>query len=150
MFSRVSTKAAILFCLSITAPLSFAGQYSDAAKSCISHSTTGKDRIDLAKWIFAIMSTHPEVRQMSIISTAESNGLNKNAGMVFNRLLLTDCKSEFAVLIKEEGPTAFSEAFSTFGELAMEELMQNPSVKNSFEAFTKHLDMKKISKSLDY
>lgn len=54
----------IAFAVIITTP-ALAGPYTDALGSCLADNTTGKDRKELARWIFVAMSAHPEMRDLS-------------------------------------------------------------------------------------
>lgn len=146
---KVLIKTCLLgFALSISAP-SQAGQYADAIGQCLANSTTGKDRIDLARWVFASMALHPDVISSSAITTEKREAINKSTGALFNRLLADNCNKEIKEAVKLEGQGAVRSAFESLGKLAMQELMSNPAVGAGFSGFEKYVDMKKLKKALE-
>ncbi len=60
------------------------------------------------------------------------------------RLLSVDCLAQARTAIKLEGSAAFGSAFKSLGELAMQEVMNNPSVNASIGEYMKYLDQQKL------
>jgi len=141
-------KLAILFTsllsISLLASSANAGQAADALSSCVADSTTGKDRKELAQWVFAAMTAHPEIQPMSNLSIAKRDELDKKLAFLATRLITEDCKSEAKVAIEKEGGESFKVAFSALGRLAMQELMADPAVNASFSRYTQYLDKSKF------
>lgn len=138
----------LLLALGTSTP-SLAGPYADAIGQCFANSTTGKDRIELARWVFASMALHPDVVSSSAITPQNREAINQSTGALFNRLLAESCSKEVKDAFKFEGQTALKTAFESLGKLAMQELMSNPAVGAGFSGFEKYVDMKKLKKALE-
>ena len=128
---------------------SLAGPYADAIGQCFANSTTGKDRIELARWIFSSMALHPDVVSSSAITPQKREAINQSTGALFSRLMAENCTKEVKEAIKFEGQGALKTAFESLGKLAMQELMSNPAVGAGFSGFEKYVDMPKLKKALE-
>lgn len=135
------------FALLTTLP-ALAGPDAVALTSCLTDNTSGKDRKDLAKWVFAAMSTHPEIREFANVPERVRDQTSNTMGVLVTRLLSEDCAKQTQAAIKNEGATAMQTAFRALGGLAMQELMSNPDVNASFSTFEKYLDRKKIEAAI--
>jgi hypothetical protein len=117
--------------------------------SCLADNTSGKDRKDLAKWVFLAMASHPEIRQYaSADAAAGSPDTHKATAALFTRLLADDCARQTQAAVKDGGAVAIQGAFQSLGQLAMQELMSNKDVAASMGAFEKYLDKDKLNKAL--
>lgn len=121
-----------------------AGEPTDALTRCIADSTSGRDRKDLARWVFTSMAAHPEIKPMSAISPATQDKLDQTLAALATRLITDDCKEESKAALNSDGEAAFEAAFGALGSMAMQELTANPSVKNSYTRYTKYLDKSKF------
>lgn len=135
---------AIALCSLFAALPALAGPDAVALTSCLSDSTSGKDRKDLAKWVFAAMSTHPEIREFAVVTDKVRDQTSNTVGVLVTRLLSEDCAKQTQAAIRNEGQIAMQTAFRALGGLAMQELMSNPEVTASFSIFEKYLDRRKI------
>lgn len=124
---------------------SFAGPYLDAMTRCFSESTTGKDRVDLARWFFIAMAQHPGITELSSISQEKRDAINRTAGNVYNKLLINSCNKELRDVVQHEGEKSVRMGFEYIGRLAMQELLANPNVTGSFSEAEKHFDQKRIN-----
>lgn len=144
--NRKSLLIALLsLCVSLPA---LAGPDAAALTSCLTDNTSGKDRKDLAKWVFAAMSTHPEIRAFANVSDKVRDQTSNTMGVLVTRLLSVSCAKETQAAIRNEGQPAMQAAFRALGGLAMQELMSNPEVTASFSSFEKYLDRKKIESAI--
>lgn len=124
--------------------ISFAGPTTDALASCVADNTTGKDRKDLAKWVFVAMSAHPEIKPLSKASDAVKESLDKNLASLATKLITESCRAEAHQAFSTEGEKSFEFAFHALGRLAMQELTTNPAVSASFSNYVKYLDRSKF------
>jgi hypothetical protein len=147
MHTRVKITSAVLFSLCATSAL--AGPYADAIGQCFANATTGKERIELAKWVFVNIALHPEVAGISAIAPEKREEINKATGAVFNRLLTDACAKEVKDAIKFGDQTALKTAFESLGKLAMQEIMNNAAVGSGFSGLEKFIDTKKIKRTLE-
>lgn len=132
----------ILLCISNE--MAFAGPAQEALSECLADNTTGKDRKDLARWVFVQMATHPEIQSLSNISASERESMDKSIANTFTRLMTESCPTQVRNVVEAEGNEALKNAFGFIGELAMKELMSNPKVSASFVGFSKYIDPKKF------
>lgn len=122
----------------------------DAFQTCLADNTSGKDRKELAKWIFLAMAAHPEIRdQVGPFNAAASQESSRRIASLVVRLLAQDCVRETKAIIKgDQVARSFELAFSRLGELAMQELMADKSVQSAVAEFEKYLDKKRLEEAL--
>jgi hypothetical protein len=120
----------------------------EAAKRCLGDNTTGKDRKELAKWIFMMLGAHPEISTVVTISPDLKEKSNQAAGLLFSTLIAEKCNVEIRELIAESGNSAIEVPFRFLGELATKELMTDPNVTASMTGFTRYIDQDKLNKAL--
>ena len=125
-----------------------AGPTTDALSACLADNTTGKDRKELARWVFVGMASHPEIRSLSNVTQADRDGLDKVMASTVMRLMTENCRAEGRSALEKDGIAAFQVAFATIGQLAMQELMSNPDVNASFSRYARYVDQKKLSSAL--
>jgi hypothetical protein len=122
-----------------------------ALQTCLADNTSGKDRKDLAKWIFLAMAAHPEMKEHAAGATyaaAADESSRRIAGMVV-RLLAESCLKETRTVVQTGQITqSFEVAFSRLGELAMQELMSDKSVLAAMSQFEKYMDQKRFNEAL--
>ena len=121
----------------------------DPLGACLADSTTGRDRKDLATWMFLAMAAHPDIRAMAPadleLATAQSA---KTMGALVTRLLADSCPEEAKAATKVGKSSAFVEAFRRLGEVAMRELIADKSVSSSIGQFERFLDQERIKKAI--
>lgn len=139
--------AAIAVVLVGSAPVSsaLAGPATDALSACLADNTTGKDRKDMARWIFVGMASHPEIESLSNVTQANRDELDRIIATMVTRLMTESCLAQARSATEKDGSEAFQAAFGIVGKLAMQELMSNPKVNASFSEFTKYIDQKKLN-----
>jgi hypothetical protein len=143
---RVLIIAAIL-AVSVSA---YAQQPPDPLTTCLADSTSGKDRKDLAKWLFFAMAAHSEIRQYTgaNAATAADESSRTVATMVV-RLLTEACVRETRAVIKSgQGAEALELAFGSLGKLAMQELMSDKSVQESMNSYLRYVDATRLMQAL--
>jgi hypothetical protein len=138
-----------LFALSAALPLAaHAGPKADTLAACLGDSTTGKDRKDLARWIFIAMASHPENKDLSNVTQAARDGADEAAARLFTALLAERCKAQAREAVQAEGQAGMVAAFQTLGALAMQELMTNPDVAAAVSGFERRIDRAKMEAAL--
>lgn len=114
---------------------------------CLSDSTTGKDRQMLAQWVTIGVLKHPAMADLTVVTPAKAEQINKNAAGVLQRLISVDCKTEFKAALKG-GSQAIEVAFGKLGEIAMNEITNHPEVNKAFNGLPKYLDVEKLTKAM--
>ncbi len=121
---------------------------SDALGKCFSDNTTGKDRKDLAKWIFAGMSAHPDIGTIAKASPQDIEAAQRTMGILFTRLIADACPNQMKTVLQSDGSEDIRIAFEHLGKMAMQELMSNPQVNQSIGGFERYIDKAKTDRVL--
>lgn len=145
MKKLASALAVAAFAATIPAATAMASPAADALSACLADNTTGRDRKDLARWIFLAMSAHPEIRNISNVSQAQRDEINRGMGNIITKLLTERCPSQARIAMEREGSGALQTAFGVVGQLAMQELMSNPEVTASVGEYVKYIDQNKMN-----
>jgi hypothetical protein len=111
---------------------------------CFSDFSSGKDRIELARWVFSAMAAHPEIRDLSSISPQKQETVESAVGAVYTRLISQDCARETSAVIRDDGESALKVGFDSLGRLAMQEVMGSPVVAEVFVSTRKYVDGPKV------
>lgn len=136
----------LLSCGLISTP-TFAQSATEAFATCLTDSLSGKERKDLASWIFFAMAAHPRIEQYATIPEAARVQQDKEIGTLITRLLAENCPAQL-VQAQQENPEALRMAFEMVGKVAMEELMSNNNVSQAIAAYANYVDMAKIQATL--
>jgi hypothetical protein len=134
-----TTLAALL--LSLPA---FGGTEIGALSTCLADHTNGRERKDLARWIFLAIAVHPEIRDVTSASEQVRDQADRKIAAIFMRLLTENCASELKSVVRSDGSAGLQAAFKALGELAMVELITNGEVSTSLSRYAKYLDQRKI------
>ena len=140
IFLTISLLFGTMFSLSI-----YAGPATNEFGVCLTDSLTGKERKNLAKWIYFAIAAHPEITQYSKITESSRDDTNQYVGKLVTRLMTDDCPKQASAAIKEGGSKAIEHAFGLVGQVAMQELMADKNVSGSISGFEKYLDQEKIA-----
>jgi hypothetical protein len=143
-----SARLLILSVAVLSAAPAVAGPHADAMASCLADNTTGKERKDLARWIFAAMAAHPEMRDLSSSTPATREKISQSIGALITRLLTENCADQTKTAMAKEGSQSLQTAFGSLGQLAMQELMTNQDVNAAISEFERYVDSKKIEATL--
>jgi hypothetical protein len=111
----------------------------------LSDNTTGKDRKDLALWIFTAMSAHPDIGVVAKPSPQDVEAAQRKVGALLTRLIADSCPRETSAAIQSDGSKGMRVAFEFLGRMAMQELMSNPQVKDTLGGFERYVDMAKVN-----
>lgn len=120
----------------------------DGFGKCLAENTTGKDRKDLARWLFVAMGTHPDMKAIAAISAAANEDSSRVAGRLFTRLIVETCPVQAKAAFDVTGPAAFQTAFGVLGQLAMQELTADKDVSAAMGLLQKHIDTVKVQSVL--
>lgn len=121
-----------------------ASSTTEALNSCVADNTSGRDRKDLAQWIFVAMTAHPDIKPLSSVTEANRDDIDKKLAALATRLMTDSCKVETKAAMRADGGAAIEAAFGALGELAMKELMTNSAVNASVSRYGKYLDKSKF------
>ena len=145
MLIRKALAVAFATCIAFPA---FAGPATDALGACLADNTSGKERKELARWIFVAVASHPDIQDISRVPPALRVETDRQIGQIVSRLLTQNCVAEARTAMKSEGSGAFKGAFSTLGQLAFQELMSNQDVAASLTGWEKYFDHQKFEAAM--
>jgi hypothetical protein len=140
--------SALVLLMATAACPSTAQTATESLGRCLTDSTTGKERKDLARWLFTAMAAHPEIRAMSKVTETDADQVTRSAAATFTKLLAETCAKETKAAVAEGGPAALQAGFGVLGQMAMQELMSNPQVAAAMGGLDKHMDRAKIEAAL--
>lgn len=118
-----------------------------ALSACLADNTTGKDRKDLARWVFVGMGAHPDIKRLASASDADLTDIDRTMGQLMTRLMADACLKQTREVTREGG-NGIETAFGQLGELAMQELTNNPAVGQRMAGFLKHVDLMRLGAAL--
>jgi hypothetical protein len=136
--------------LALTVTASPHGEQQPAAvalQACLADNSTGKDRKDLARWVFMAMTAHPEMKVHTGGNVdAMVDESSKTMAALVTRLLTESCVSEAKAAMKGGQFTqSLQVAFGGLGQLAMQELMADQAVQRSMGWFERYIDQKRLA-----
>ncbi|MGN6525421.1 MAG: hypothetical protein ACTHL8_03465 [Burkholderiaceae bacterium] len=131
----------------IVAP-AFADPAGDALGACLVDKSTGRDRKDLARWMFVAMTAHSEIQDLSAVTPQMREDVTRKAAQVFTRLLTVDCLDEARRTASLNGGAGMQGAGGKLGEVAMRELVTDAQVTRAIADIAKYTDMAAIAKLL--
>lgn len=120
-----------------------------ALKTCLADNTSGKDRKDLARWIFLALAAHPELKEdASPNAAAAGDESSRTMAALVTRLLTESCLNETRAVLQSGQSQSLQLAFEGLGQLAMQELMADKSVQASMSLFERYVDQKRFTEAL--
>ncbi|EKO3420442.1 hypothetical protein KW497_05295 [Vibrio fluvialis] len=143
---KKSVTLGLITLMSINALPAFAQESNSVGKlqSCLTDSMNGRERKELAKWVFFAMASHYEIKSYANVTAGDKDQSSQYMGKLVTRLLAQDCYEQTKLAYSEYGPAAIQQAFSVVGEVAFSELMGDQNVQSYMGAFEKYLDQEKL------
>jgi hypothetical protein len=138
---------AISLGLILVAP-AFADSPTDAFGTCMVDSLDGKERKNLAKWIFFAIAAHPEIKAYSSATPEDIRSSDEYVGQLITRLLTVDCPNQLKAANASD-PLAVQNAFKLVGQVAVQELLTNEDVMKTVTNYAHYADLEKIGKVLN-
>lgn len=141
--------ASVVVLVTLVAPSGPTYATDEALSRCLADNTSGRDRKDLARWVFFAMAAHPEFKQYTVSTARQgTQEAHKTVGAMFTRLVTESCVHETRTAFSAAGTKAIHDAFQTLGGLAMQELMSNGDVSATMGAVERHIDQNKLNQAL--
>ena len=107
---------------------------------CFTRKSTGEDRINLAKWVVAILASSPNVAGVAKLEPGLKDQLDVQTAKTFTRLFTQDCAAEARPLWQARSTAGFRVAGETLGRLAIQEAMSGPGVDAMFSGYAAKID----------
>ncbi|NTS76279.1 hypothetical protein HR060_05300 [Catenovulum sp. SM1970] len=115
--------------------------------TCLVDSLNGKERKQLAKWIYFAIGSHPEINQYLKATPNDVDTSDKYVGELITKLLTVNCPKELVAANKVD-PLAIQKAFELVGQVAMQELMTNPATMKALTNYANYADQAKVNELL--
>jgi hypothetical protein len=112
--------------------------------NCMVDSLNGKERKQLAKWIFFAVAAHPDMKSYSTATAKDIDESDRTIGNLITRLLTEDCPNELQSA-QNADPLALKRAFELVGQVAMQELMADQNVMKAITNYSQYVDQQKIN-----
>jgi hypothetical protein len=144
MAATVRTVLAALVLSVVASPMAHAGPYGDDLAKCLVERSSSKDKTELVRWMFAAMSAHPDVKDLSAVTAEGRDTANRSIAELTVRLLTDTCRDEADKAVRYEGGAAIESSFNVLGQVAAKELFASPDVAGVLAGLEKHLDGKKL------
>tara|TARA_E500000331_G_scaffold87365_1_gene82916 strand:+ start:4051 stop:4365 length:315 start_codon:yes stop_codon:yes gene_type:complete len=93
-------------------------------------------------WMARLITEHPEIKNSvgEVYSDIEAVKSDVAVARLFEKLLTVNCRQEAIEAVRYEENIALEESFKVLGQIAMRDLMADPSVSAVMEQFTKYID----------
>lgn len=119
-----------------------AGPFTDSLSRCLVVSVDTRDKTDLMNWMARLITEHPEIKNSvgEVYSDIEAVKSDVAVARLFEKLLTVNCRQEAIEAVRYEENIALEESFKVLGQIAMRDLMADPSVSAVMEQFTKYID----------
>jgi hypothetical protein len=121
-----------------------AGPFADDMAKCLVNSSSREDRTLLVRWIFSVITLHPDLTAMSSVSAQQRVELSKRAGALFQRLLFESCRSQTQQALQNEGRQTIQYAFQVLGQVASQGMFADPHVMEGIKELGKNVDEEKL------
>ncbi|HQZ30288.1 MAG TPA: hypothetical protein PLG89_00340 [Arenimonas sp.] len=121
-----------------------AGPFNDKLAICLVEKTSQADKTTLMRWIFGAMSRHPDVADLTQVSQAQADTMNKEVADLFVALLADRCATETAAAVKYEGSSVIASSFEVLGKVAMQGLMTDAAVNEYISGLDKNIEPGKL------
>lgn len=136
--------AAGAFAALILATPARAAPASDALVKCLGDATGTADRRVLVRWIYSVMTVHPDLADLVAMPPERREQLEKDAGVVMERLIAHDCAAEVKTALREDGTNGFGKAFEALGTMAMTDFVAQRDVQRAAEGVGARIDQKRV------
>jgi hypothetical protein len=83
--------------------------------------------------MFAAVTKNPALSGMASLSQADRDKLNAGAAALYDRIILTECRSQTIAALKNEGVESLGQAGQVLGGAAARQLMGSPEVSAEIE-----------------
>lgn len=117
---------------------------------CLVASTTGADRVALARWIGFAIAAHPSIKDSIAVPATSLNESDRDIASLVTQLMTVNCVNEARDAMNDgENGVAIEQAFEVLGQVAMSEIMMNEDVNFRIAGFVKYLDESALSEALE-
>ncbi|HKP34786.1 MAG TPA: hypothetical protein VJT70_08430 [Sphingomicrobium sp.] len=95
-------------------------------------------------WMFSVVSSDPALQKFTSLDRPKRDLIATNAGAVFQRLIVVECRGEAVAAIKAEGRGSFAKSFGALGEAAVNQMFNSPQAQQELKSLDKGFDKEKL------
>lgn len=108
---------------------------------CLTQHTSAADRQAMARWVFVTLSSHPDLTPYASAQAAkDTRHIQANMAQTLTRLMTENCARETKQTLRQGGPAAIQEAFTTVARQALSDVLGHPNVAASLGGTMAHID----------
>ena len=126
-----------------------AGPLTDEMSKCLVTNTSEADKTLFIQWLYAAISSHPDVKSLSNISPEVGENINRRAAELLLELLTVKCKAETEQAIEFEGKSSYRTSFGLLGRVSIQELLEHPQVAQYLASLNSYFDAEKLKNIFD-
>lgn len=134
--------------LTLASSAACASDTTDALSQCLTRSASEDDRRVLVRWIYGVLSVHPDLGDISGVDAKRRATLEGDAARVMERLIAEDCAADMRKALLADGANGSVAAFEALGRLAMQDFLTHPDVQKASAAAAEQMDQKRVLKAL--
>lgn len=140
-------KTGLLILATIVSMPSSSQESTQEFATCLADSLNGKERKELAKWIFLSMTVHPSLKEYSTASAKDRDTSDQHVSKLITRLITENCPAELRAA-RTADPLAIQKGFEFVGQIAMQEIMTNQETLEALSGYARYLDQNEIAEAL--
>lgn len=125
-----------------------AGPFADDMAKCLVDSTSPADRTVFVRWMFSLITLHPDLTSMSNVTPQQRAELTRQTGALFQKLLLESCRAQTQRAMENEGPQTIQYAFQVLGQSATVGMLTDPHVADAAKTLAQYMDEQKLRELL--
>jgi hypothetical protein len=141
--SRMIIRVLLVALLGASSP-AFAGPFADDMAKCLVNSTSPADRTVFVRWMFSLITLHPDLTAMSNVTPQQRDQLTRQTGALFQKLLLESCRVQTRRAVQNEGPQTIQYAFQVLGQSATVGMLSDPHVADAAKTLAQYMDEEKL------
>ena len=127
----------------LAAPAAAKVQGAELAK-CLMTKSTKAERGEMVKWVFSVLALNPQLKNMSNVTNAQRDQLNRSSAKLVTSLLTERCEKEAKTVVQANGPAVIQQSFQLLAQMAAKELFADPSMQTGVAAVGQYIDAEKF------
>lgn len=127
----------------LAAPAAPKVQGAELAK-CLMTKSTKAERGEMVKWVFSVLALNPQLKNMSNVTNAQRDQLNRASAKLVTSLLTERCEKEAKTVVQANGPAVIQQSFQLLAQMAAKELFADPSMQSGVAAVGQYIDAEKF------
>ncbi len=120
------------------------GVFTDALTKCLISATSERDKADMVRWTYGVLSVHPSLAGLPRPSAPHRDEFDRRMGRLVERLLTDQCPTETTEALRYEGGQSLRQAFQALGQFSTHSLLDDPAVRSTATDFIRFMNRDKF------